>query len=47
MAESGAGGHVDVSVDGHVAVVTMRRGENRFNTTFFKQINDALDRVEK
>ena len=47
MAESGTGGSVDVTITGQFAVVTMRRGQNRMNMTFFKQVHEALDQVEK
>jgi hypothetical protein len=30
-----------------IFVLTMKAGENRFNPTFLKQLNDCLDIVEK
>lgn len=38
---------VDLEKEGDVFVLTMRTGENRFNTTFINAMNEALDSVEK
>ena len=43
----GHGGGVDVSVTDHVAVLTLRFGENRFNAQSVRKIEDALDEVER
>ena len=37
---------VDVQRDGHVFVLTMQSGENRFNRPFLDALNTALDAVE-
>ena len=47
MTESGAGGCVDVRFEGQFAIITMRRGQNRMNLTFFEQMHEALDKVER
>ena len=43
----GHGGGVDVSVTDHVAVLTLRFGENRFNANSVCKIGEALDQVER
>lgn len=44
-APSGAGGSVTLHYEGSVAVITMRRGENRINRDYISQMNARLDEV--
>ncbi len=37
---------VEYKMDGHVAILTMTEGENRFNKEFFAQMNNILDEIE-
>ena len=46
-AQDGYGLPVDVEWRGTVAVIHMRRGENRCNMDFVNKINHALDQVER
>lgn len=39
-------GLIDYTLDGHIAVVTMDRGENRFNFDFFDAFHGVLDEIE-
>lgn len=38
---------IDYSLDGSVAVLTMNRGENRFNHDFIREFHSALDDIEQ
>lgn len=38
---------IELSKEGNVFVLTMDEGENRWNTNFVEQINNALDEVEQ
>ncbi len=37
---------IDYKIEGHVAVVTMKSGENRFNSDFFEAFHEVLDEIE-
>ena len=37
---------IDLSREGDVFLLTMNDGENRWNTTFVREFNAALDEVE-
>lgn len=45
--QSGINGSVDVHFDGEVAILTMKRGDNRINDSFFDDLNRALDKVQR
>ncbi len=45
--QSGIRGSVEVRFQGQVAVVQLKRGENRINDSFFDEYNRALDEVER
>ena len=45
--QSGTDGSIDVHFDDEIAVVTIKRGENRINTSFYEELNKALDEVER
>ena len=46
-AQNGIDGEVTVSFHGNVAVVTIDRGENRFNLSFLDAMHTALDKVQR
>ena len=43
--QSGTDGQVTVDFQGNVAILTMDRGENRFNMNFMDAMHEALDKV--
>ena len=45
--QSGTDGSIEVHFDDEIAVVTIKRGENRINTSFYEELNKALDKVER
>ena len=45
--QSGTDGSIEVRFDDEIAVVTIKRGENRINTSFYEELNKALDKVER
>ncbi len=47
QAQSGYGKPVTVEFVNDVAVVTMRRGDNRFNYDFVQAMHKAFDEVER
>lgn len=46
VAQDGIDGEVTVTFHGNVALITMDRGENRFNSSFMDAMQTALDKVE-
>ncbi|MCP3942845.1 MAG: enoyl-CoA hydratase/isomerase family protein [Desulfobacteraceae bacterium] len=38
---------IDYELDEHIAILTMKNGENRFNFDFFEAIHKVLDEIEK
>ena len=46
-AQSGFGSPITVDYVDNVAIITMRRGDNRFNMDFVDRFNKALDEVER
>ncbi len=46
-AQCGLTGSIDVRFDGEVAILIMRRGQNRINDSFFDGMEKALDKVER
>lgn len=38
---------VEVSFEANYAILSMKNGENRFNIEFLKELNSALDEIER
>ena len=45
--QSGREGKISVDFHNNIAVVTLRRGQNRHNSGFLNDLNKALDQVER
>ncbi len=45
--QSGSEGKITVEFHNNIAVVTLRRGQNRHNAGFVNDFNKALDQVER
>ena len=39
--------YLDLEQHGHVSVITLTNGENRWTTTMVRELGSALDEVEK
>ena len=46
-AQSGFGSPITMDYEDNVAIITMRRGDNRFNMDLLDQMHKALDDVER
>ena len=47
LLQSGINGSIDVQFEDDIAILTIRRGENRVNDSFLDEFSRALDKVKR
>ena len=45
--QAGHDGTIEVTFKDNLGIMTLKRGENRFNEEFVSSLHEALDKVEK